>query len=95
MVNRRNDRHRISATDLARGLSDVLNRVSYGRESFVVERGGREVCEVSPARYSSGFTGADLVDLLRGLPAVGSDYLKQLDDHLASQPPAEDHRWRK
>jgi prevent-host-death family protein len=41
--------HRISATELARTLGDVLARVRYRGDTFVVERNGRVVARVVPA----------------------------------------------
>lgn len=38
----------ISATEAARGFSDLPNRVRYQRESFIIERAGEEICRVSP-----------------------------------------------
>lgn len=40
--------HRISATDLARNLGDVLARVRYRNDSYVVERNGDAVARVVP-----------------------------------------------
>lgn len=40
--------HTIRATDLARNLGDVLSRVRYRRDSFVVKRNGRPVARVVP-----------------------------------------------
>jgi antitoxin (DNA-binding transcriptional repressor) of toxin-antitoxin stability system len=40
--------HRISATSLARNLGDVLARVRYRGESFIVERNGKRIARVSP-----------------------------------------------
>jgi antitoxin (DNA-binding transcriptional repressor) of toxin-antitoxin stability system len=39
---------RISATDLARRLGDILGRVRYRAETFVVERNGEAVARLSP-----------------------------------------------
>lgn len=38
----------ITATELVRGLGDVLARIRYRRESFVVERNGRPVARMIP-----------------------------------------------
>ncbi len=38
----------ISATELVRTLGDVLSRIRYRRESFVIERNGTPVARVSP-----------------------------------------------
>ncbi len=40
--------HRISATELARRLGDVLGRVRYRGDSFVVERNGDAVARLVP-----------------------------------------------
>ncbi len=40
--------HRISATDLARRLGDILGRVRYRGDSFIVERNGDEIARVVP-----------------------------------------------
>ena len=44
--------HRISSTNLARNLGDVLARVRYRGESFVVERNGKRVARVCPVEGS-------------------------------------------
>ncbi len=40
--------HRISATELARKLGDVLGRVRYRGDSFLVERNGDPVARLVP-----------------------------------------------
>lgn len=51
---------KITATELARDLSDVLNRVRYRGESFAVEQNGEVVAEISPAHDTpTEFTVAD------------------------------------
>ncbi|MBI2767632.1 MAG: type II toxin-antitoxin system Phd/YefM family antitoxin [Chloroflexi bacterium] len=39
---------KITATELARNLSDVLNRVRYRGEHFIVERNGEVVAVLEP-----------------------------------------------
>jgi prevent-host-death family protein len=41
--------HRISATELARRLGDVLGRVRYRGDTFLVERNGAPVARLVPA----------------------------------------------
>lgn len=45
--------HRISATELARSLGDVLARVRYRGDSFLVERNGDPVARLSPVAEGS------------------------------------------
>ncbi len=40
--------NRISATDLARRLGDVLGRIRYRGDSFVIERNGDPVARIVP-----------------------------------------------
>lgn len=44
---------RIGATELARRLGDVLGRVRYRGDSFVVERNGEPVARLEPVAGSS------------------------------------------
>ena len=45
--------YRITATELARRVGDVLGRVRYRGDSFVVERNGEAVARVLPVAGSS------------------------------------------
>ena len=83
----------ISATEAARNFSELMNRVRYRRQSFLVERGGRAVCEIRPVCEATGFNGADLVGLLKSLPKPSSAYLDAVEEATEQQPPAEDKRW--
>ncbi len=82
----------ISATDAARRFSEVLNRVRYRNETFVVKRGGEPVCEIVPVRTAT-FTGRELVELLRSLPHPDKEYLEVVEQHVRKQPRAEKSKW--
>jgi len=43
-----NMEHRITATDLARRIGDVLGRVRYRGDKFLVERNGHPVARIVP-----------------------------------------------
>lgn len=86
---------RLSATEVVRHFSDVVNRVRYRNEVVVVERGREPVCEIGPVETAPGFTGADLVDLLRSLPAPGEEYLEAVEEGIRRQPPAQETSWRR
>ncbi|MBZ5592917.1 MAG: type II toxin-antitoxin system prevent-host-death family antitoxin [Acidobacteriia bacterium] len=64
---------RISATEAARSFSDLLNRVRYRGEQFVVERGGEPMCRIVPAGPAK-FTLADLARLLETAPQPDAGY---------------------
>jgi antitoxin (DNA-binding transcriptional repressor) of toxin-antitoxin stability system len=83
---------RISATEAVRAFSELMNRVRYRGESFVVERGGKPICEILPARPPS-FSGAELANLLRSLPKPDEDYLAILEELTAKQPTVAESEW--
>jgi hypothetical protein len=85
----------ISATEAARNFSELVNRVHYRRESYLVQRGGQVVCEIRPAYEATGFTGNDLARLLRSLPHAPSEYLDAVAEGVKLQPAAEETRWRR
>ena len=86
---------RLSATEVARRFSDVVNRVRYQNEIVIVERGKQPVCEIGPVEAAPCFTGADLVALLRSLATPGEAYLQAVEEGIRSQPRAEKTRWRR
>jgi antitoxin (DNA-binding transcriptional repressor) of toxin-antitoxin stability system len=52
---------RITATELARNLSDILNRVRYKGETFVIERNGEVLGNLTPTEELPSYTAADFV----------------------------------
>ena len=85
---------RISATKAARSFSELMNRVRYRGESFIVERGGKPICEILPARPPK-FSGAELAKLLRSLPRPDDEYLDIVEDLIAKQSSVAESRWRR
>jgi antitoxin (DNA-binding transcriptional repressor) of toxin-antitoxin stability system len=55
--------YRISATDLARRAGEVLGRVRYRGDSFVVDRNGDPVALISPVAGVSTATVRELVQI--------------------------------
>jgi antitoxin (DNA-binding transcriptional repressor) of toxin-antitoxin stability system len=83
---------RISATQTARRFSELMNRVRYRGESFIVERGGQPICEILPAKPPK-FTGRDLGNLLRSLPTPDKEYLTQVEKLTAKQSKVAESKW--
>jgi antitoxin (DNA-binding transcriptional repressor) of toxin-antitoxin stability system len=84
---------RISVTEAARSFSELMNRVRYRGESFVVERGGKPICEILPAKPPK-LSGADLASLLRSLPRPDEEYLTVVEKLIAKQPTVVDSGWQ-
>ena len=85
---------RVSATEASRSFSEILNRVRYRGEVFLVMRGGQPICELRPAAPTL-FTGADLLTLLRSLPAVDEDYLDAVEETARNQPQLPESPWER
>lgn len=80
--------HRISATELARRLGDVLARVRYRGDTFLVERNGDAVARVTPAPEGSPTT---LREALEAWSSAGKPEAAFADDlervGAADRPP--------
>lgn len=83
----------ISATELAKNLSDILNRIRYRRESFVVERNGEPVASLGPIGAQRGISVRDLIVQLGDLTVPGDGFADDLEAIQAAQPAAEAPAW--
>jgi antitoxin (DNA-binding transcriptional repressor) of toxin-antitoxin stability system len=85
---------RISATEAARSFSELMNRVRYRGESFIVERSGKPICEILPTQPAR-FSGTDLASLLRSMPHPDEEYLDIVEELLKKQPAVAKSGWRR
>jgi prevent-host-death family protein len=87
----------LSATDLARRLSDILSRVRYRGERFVVERNGEPVAVLVPlgseAAPPVAPTLREVVDRLGSLQLPGEGYAADLAATRAPSPTPEPPAW--
>ena len=70
----------ITATYLARNLSDLLNQVRYQRVTLEITRGSDPVAYVCPSPAVTGYPIDQLDRLLVSLPRLSTD---EVDDFLA------------
>src|SRR5690348_7949027 len=84
---------KISATELARRLSDVLSRVHYRGERFIIERNGEPVASVVPSVAPPGVTLRELADRLGSLAPVGDGFADDLEAMHTAQPRARTPEW--
>ena len=84
---------KITATELARSLSDVLSRVHYKGESFVIERNGELVATLEPPDTKPPITVGELFSRLREKHGPLEGFADDLEAVQASQekigPPPE------
>jgi len=85
---------RVTATEAARKFSEILNRVVYKGESFIVERSGRPVCEIRPAD-EGGVSTEELVEILRSGPHPDKGYLDVLEKITRNQPAVAPLSWER
>ncbi len=82
----------ISATEAARRFSDIINRVAYRDEEFVVERGGEAVCMIVPAGPRP-FTLNNLADLLSTIPKPDPAFWDEVEALAKHQPNVPEPSW--
>jgi antitoxin (DNA-binding transcriptional repressor) of toxin-antitoxin stability system len=75
-------RHTIPLSEVARNVTDYVDRVEVGGEWFVLTRGGRAVAELVPVR--SAMRLGDLPDLLASLPHLGPEEASAFEDDLSA-----------
>ena len=85
---------RITATEAARKFSEILNRVTYKGETFVVERGGRPVCEIAPARTKK-FTASDFAEMIKSAPRPDDEYFDAVEEIIKNRQPVAPSPWRR
>ena len=85
---------RISATEAARRLSDIINRIRYRGEEFIIERGGQPVCRIVPALPSFS-TGADLTKAFERMPKPDQAYSDAVEEAIRNQPLLPDSPWQR
>jgi len=75
----------VSATEAVRTFSDLLNRILYRGEEFVVERAGEPVCRMMPAAPAKRLNLRDLASLLREIPKPDAGYASDVRRAARSQ----------
>ena len=82
----------ITSTVAARNFSDILNRVAYRGESFVVERSGRPVCRIVPVE-TKGMSVREFAEVLESAPKPDPGYWDDVEKAIRDQPSLPDVRW--
>ena len=83
----------VSATELARSLSDILNRVRYQGERFTVLRNGEPVASIGPPGPTEAPTLAELAERLRDVPVPHDGFGDALAEVKANQPTVKVVSW--
>lgn len=85
---------KITATELAKSLSDVLNRVKYQGERFIIERSGEPVATLGPVGPALGTMLSEVAAKLKGLRFPDEDFADDLEAiHAEQRPIGEPPSW--
>ena len=71
---------RATVTEVARNFGEYINRVAFGRESFILIRGKRPVAELRPV--PAGKRLGELPGLLDSLPRLSEEEAAALGEDL-------------
>jgi hypothetical protein len=78
----------LSVTEMVRGFSDYVNRVTYRGERFILLKGRKPVAELRP--IPAGRLLGELEAVLRSLPALSAaeaeSYVAEIDEARARLP---------
>lgn len=69
---------RLTATEVARSFSRIINRVGAGEEIEIV-RNGAPIAELRPARARPTVTAAQWRELVETLPPVDDDFARDVE----------------
>jgi prevent-host-death family protein len=82
--------HRITATELARRLGDILGRIRYRRDSFVVEKNGVPVARLLPVEPARPATVREVIAAWQGAVRKDPGFADALARINAADRPPED-----
>ena len=72
--------HKISAAKAARNFSEILKRVKYRGESFVVERNHEPVCRIEPIKDRKPVTAGEFHEWWKSLPRPDDKFADDLEE---------------
>ncbi len=83
----------ITATVLVRSISDVLNRILYRGERFIVQRGGKTIARLGPIEQVRPISLARLASHLEGIAIPDRGFFDDLEQIQLNQPDEEEISW--
>ena len=82
----------LTATDAARRFSDIVNRVRYRGERFLIERGGEAVCQIIPASPPA-MTLSEFGSWFAALPRPDPEFWDDLAGSIENQADLPESPW--
>ncbi len=81
--------HRVSATELVRALGDVLNRIRYRGDSFVIEKNGDPVARMAPIAEAPAGRLGEAISAWKHAGESDPDFADVLEHVSAADTPPE------
>jgi prevent-host-death family protein len=78
----------VTATELARNVGDILARIRYRHESFVIERNGRPIARIVPVDAAAGGSVREAVQAWTAGAGDDPTFADDLDRVNAADRPA-------
>jgi prevent-host-death family protein len=75
---------RVPATEAAKTFGQLVDRVREDRATYIIERGGKPVAQITPIEHRS-FTFGAFKALVTALPHADADYLTALERVTAAR----------
>jgi hypothetical protein len=86
--------HTITTSQLATDLHDIMNRVRYKSERFIIAQDGEPIAALGPpAEPPKAATWQDLHNALQSVPSPDPGFADDLEEIQRSQPLAPDSLW--
>lgn len=76
----------ITATDLAKNLSDILSHARYKGERFIIQRNGDAVAVLGPPDVPSPVSLREIADRLSDIELPDKEYFDELEKIQTEQP---------
>lgn len=83
----------LSATEAARRFSDLLNRVQYRGETFIIVRNGQEIARITAAPRLASRSLKELAERLETMRTGDPDFARDLEQVQDEQPPVGEGPW--
>jgi antitoxin (DNA-binding transcriptional repressor) of toxin-antitoxin stability system len=85
---------KVTATEAARNFSDLLNRVRYGGETFVILRGGEAVGQLAPVEPSQAPTFREFLAMMKETEWPDDQFGSDLEAIQSEQLPPGESPWQ-
>ena len=87
----------VAATDAAKNLGRLVDRVREEGVTYVIERHGRPVAQIGPVQTGEPKTLRNLIDAIQAAPKLDEEVLRYIEEGIAvyNTPEVPRNRWER